>query len=65
VKEMSDAETAGNQQSELGPSSAPESYTVSARNFETEDKARSIGQCVGQTVNALGRYFNLSRLDGV
>lgn len=62
---MSYTHGASNERPEVGLSSAPAGFSVSARGFESEDYARAIAQCVAHTVNEMGRYFDLSHLDGV
>lgn len=47
------------------PTTAPDSFTVSARAFASEDRAQQLGSLVGSFVRELSRHFDLSRLDGV
>lgn len=49
----------------LGEPTAPTSFAVCARGFDTEEWARRLGGSVGECVRLLSRHFDLSRLDGV
>ena len=44
---------------------APDSFGISARAFDREDRAEELGSLVGTCVRELSRHFDLSRLDGV
>jgi hypothetical protein len=43
----------------------PDSFVVSARAFNSEDRAQQLGSLIGTCVRELSRQFDLSRLDGV
>ena len=47
------------------PTTTPDSFVVSARAFDSEDRARQVGALIGTCVRELSRQLDLSRLDGV
>lgn len=47
------------------PTTAPDSFTISARAFDSEERAQQLGSLVGTCIRELSRQFDLSRLDGV
>lgn len=62
---MEDFPTSENAPTELGPPTAPASFSISARGFEGEDVARTLGTAVGTYVREFSRHFELGCLDGV
>lgn len=62
---MQDIPPPENVPSELGPSTAPDCFSITARGFRTEAHASNIGSLVGEYVRAFSRRFDLSQLDGV
>ena len=51
--------------SDLPPLTAPQSFTVSCRGFESPEHAQSLGMAIGDWVKALSADFDLATLDGV
>ena len=47
------------------PVTAPDSFNICARAFDTEERAQQFGSLVGTLIRELSRQFDLSRLDGV
>lgn len=47
------------------PTTAPDSFVVSARAFENGDHAKQIATLIGASVRELSKQFDLCRLDGV
>lgn len=47
------------------PTTAPDSFTISARAFDSEERAQQLGSLIGACIRELSRQFDLSRLDGV
>lgn len=51
--------------SDLPPITAPASFTVSCRGFESAEHAQIVGTAIGEWVKALSTDFDLATLDGV
>lgn len=49
----------------LPPATAPEKFGVSLNGFESEEAAKSFGYLLIGGINALSRYLDLEKLDGV
>lgn len=47
------------------PTTAPDSFTISAMAFDSEERAQQLGSLVGACIRELSRQFDLSLLDGV
>jgi hypothetical protein len=47
------------------PTTAPDKFTISARAFDSEERAQKLGSLVEAFIRELSRQFDLSRLDGV
>lgn len=47
------------------PATAPESFSVHARAFENEERAKQLASLVGAYIRAISRHIDLSQLDGV
>ena len=49
----------------MGKATVPENFSVCARAFDTEQRARSVGEAIGSCIRLLSERFDLSNLDGV
>jgi hypothetical protein len=47
------------------PTTAPDSFNICARAFDSEERAQQLGSLIGSCIRELSRHFDLSRLDGV
>lgn len=47
------------------PTTAPESFNICARAFDSKERAERLASIIGACVRELGKQFDLSRLDGV
>lgn len=47
------------------PTTAPDSFNICARAFDTEERAQQLGALIGTCIRELSRQFDLTRLDGV
>jgi hypothetical protein len=57
--------TAESEEQPTRPTTAPDSFTISARAFDSEERAQQLGSLVGACIRELSRQFDLGRLDGV
>lgn len=62
---MSDAEASTEGERPLPPYTAPAGWKTTLRAFESEEKARQVGDFVAGYVHELSRYIDLHNLDGI
>ncbi|MBB5408596.1 hypothetical protein HDG34_002533 [Paraburkholderia sp. HC6.4b] len=62
---MEENEASPIDESPIPPQTAPESFSVSLRGFDTTDRAERYAECLGHLVRELSSYFDLSGLDGI
>ncbi|MGP0172656.1 hypothetical protein ACSVIJ_12315 [Pseudomonas sp. NCHU5208] len=61
---MDEVNGVNEQENSLPPTTAP-NFRINLLGFEDQEVARRLGRTIGEWVNLIGRYYDLSALDGI